>query len=190
EGRIWIRGLPVAHETLGLVRRRVCELDLHGRLVDDRSALWNALSLPSSRLAAPRRWWRSASGRWRHVALRAFDSVGLLNSAERPVQSFDDCSRRRILVARALMSNAEVLVVDDVDDGLSLSDAADVVGVLRSVARERRLTVLATLREPVLLQMFADRVLALDSGRLVFDGPPGAAVDPRWWLPSTLAAAR
>jgi phosphonate transport system ATP-binding protein len=186
EGRVWIRGLPVAHETLGLVRRRVGEVGLRGRLVDQRSVLWNVLSPASRRLDTPRTWWRAASATWRRAGLRALQSVGLDACAGRPLRGFDRCSRRRVLVARPLMSSAEVLVVYGADDGLSLSDAADVVGVLRTVARARRLTVLASLTDPVLLQMFAHRVLALDAGRLVFDGPPGAAVDSRW-LPATLA---
>jgi phosphonate transport system ATP-binding protein len=187
EGRAWIRGLPVAHETLGLVRKRVAEVDLRRRLVDERSVLCNVLSPASRRLDMARTWWRAASASWRREGLRALQSVGLDALAESPFRGLDRCARRRVLVARALMSGAEVLVVHDVDDGLSLSDAADVVGVLRTLARARQLTVLASLTDPVLLQMFAQRVLALEAGRLVFDGPPGAAVDSRWWLPATLA---
>src|SRR5262249_8510509 len=107
--------------------------------------------------------------------LRALMEVGLETLAEQPARHLDQWSRRRVLVARALASGPEALVAHDVDAGLSLSDAADVLGVLRTVTRARRLPALVSVTDPTLVQMFADRVVALERGRLVFDGPPGLA---------------
>ena len=51
----------------------------------------------------------------------------------------------------------------------------------------RRLPVLTSLTDAVLVQKFAHHVLALADGRLVFDGPPGDAADQRRWLSSPVA---
>ena len=75
------------------------------------------------------------------------------------------------------------------DADLSLSDAADVLGVLRTITGARRLPVLVGLTDPILVQMFAHRVLALDRGALVFDGTPGEPIGRRQWLPTTLASS-
>jgi ABC-type phosphate/phosphonate transport system ATPase subunit len=179
EGRAWIRGLPVARETAGLVRRRVGRVDLCGRLADQQSALWNVLWPAARPLDTPRAWWRAASTTWRRLGLEAISSVGLGTVAGVRLRELDPRSRRRLLVTHVLAPGPAALVVTDADGGLSRSDAADLLGVLRAVAGARRLAVLASLTDPALGQMFADRVLALDAGHPVFHGRAAAAIGSR-----------
>ncbi len=89
EGRVWIDGNPVMPETVGLVRARVGEVDLHGPLADNRSLLWNVLLVPGQRPQALLTWLRLAARGVRGPALKALDSVGLERQAYERVGGLD-----------------------------------------------------------------------------------------------------
>jgi ATP-binding cassette, subfamily B, bacterial len=77
--------------------------------------------------------------------------------------------RRRIALARALVRDAAVLLLDEPTSGLDARSEALVIDALRRAAR-RRTVVMVTHR--LRLAAIADRVLVLDGGRLVEQGPP------------------
>jgi len=60
---------------------------------------------------------------------------------------------------------------------LDVVNGAMVMGMLRRVASETGLTVMATLHHVDYARVYADRVLGLRAGRLVFDGPAGRLTD-------------
>jgi ABC-type branched-subunit amino acid transport system ATPase component len=135
---------------------------------------------PAARpLDTPRAWWRAASATWRRLGLEAIGSVGLEAVADVRLRELDPRSRRRLLVARALAPGPAALAVTDADGGLSRSEADDLLGLLRAVARARRLAVVASVNDPVLVQMFADRVLSLDAPSPAFHGQAVAAIGSR-----------
>jgi ABC-type phosphate/phosphonate transport system ATPase subunit len=179
EGRAWIRGLLVARENAHLVRRRVGEVDLGGCLADEQSVLWNVLWPASRRFDLLRAYWRAASATWRRRGLQALESVELDTFAGVALRKLDRRSRYRLLIARALVPDPEVAVVARPDGDLPQPDATDFLGVLRAVARARRLAMLVSVTDPVLAHMLADRVLALDDGRLALDGQGVAATESR-----------
>jgi len=80
--------------------------------------------------------------------------------------------RARLALAGALVSAPEVLVVREIDRGLDGADLATVRALLRSLAHRERLSVLASAATPAFAADFADRLVALADGLLVFDGAP------------------
>ena len=117
---------------------------------------------------------RLASTAWRVRARRALAGVGLGRHAHRRVDTLDAFERRRVLVARALVTWPQNLVVPEIDDGLGRCDAADVLGVLRTLTRCERMTVLVSATDPVLVQMFADRILRIADAHV---GAPRSQVE-------------
>jgi len=63
-------------------------------------------------------------------------------------------------------------VVREVERDRALSDAADVLAALRVLVSCDRLTVFVSTAEPILVQLFAQRVLEIVDGTLRFNGPP------------------
>jgi len=63
--------------------------------------------------------------------------------------------------------------VREIDRGLDGADLATVRVLLRSLAHRERLAVLASASTPAVAAEFADRLVALADGLLVFDGVPG-----------------
>jgi ABC-type cobalamin/Fe3+-siderophores transport system ATPase subunit len=169
EGRVWVGGLPVTRETRREVLARVGEIDLGGPTDGRRSVLWNVLR--SSRGLETWVRWRSAT--WRAHGRRVLEMVGLAGVARRPLGALDGWSRRRLLVARALLPCRRNVVLADVDDQLGLAESADVLGLLRTLARVESMMVLVSVSHPVLVHLFADRVLALHDGAPAFVGALG-----------------
>ena len=112
----------------------------------------------------------------RDVALETLERVGLGPCALEPVATLDEWRLRRLAIARALIPRPDHLICREVDDDVSLSQAGDVLGTLRTLARTERLPILVSAADLRLVSLFADRVLVLSDGALAFDGPPSAAV--------------
>jgi ATP-binding cassette subfamily B protein len=77
--------------------------------------------------------------------------------------------RRRIALARAIVRDAAVLLLDEPTSGLDARSEALVVDALRGAARRRTMVMVS---HRLRLAAIADRVLVLDGGRLVEEGPP------------------
>ncbi len=114
-----------------------------------------------------------------HAAVAdAMRETDTLPFAARSVHRLSVGERARVLLARALAVEAPVLLVDEPIAMLDPYHQLDVMRVLRAYAtgpRERRV-VLAVLHDVGLAARFCDRVLLMNDGVIVCDGPPDAAL--------------
>ncbi len=98
-------------------------------------------------------------------------SVGLQELAEQGLLSISGGERQRATLARALAQSTPVLLLDEPTAHLDIAHQLDLLGRVRTLARERGVTVLAALHDLNLAARFADRILVLSRGRVVADGP-------------------
>lgn len=187
EGRVWVNGRPLTKETRARHRSRVVEVDLRAELLEHRSLLTNVQLGPRGRLQRLERWRRRLSTSSRRAAEHAIDRAGLQRLSRERVSALGPTVRRRALIAHALTSKPEVLIVREVECGLSLSDAADVLAALRVLVACDRVTVLISTAETILVQMFAERVLAIVDGDLRFNGPPSTSLAASFSMHATSA---
>jgi iron complex transport system ATP-binding protein len=108
------------------------------------------------------------------AALASLDA-GML--ADRRVDRLSTGERARILLARALVSRATVLLLDEPAANLDPRWQLRVIKRLRAEA-VRGAAVLASLHDLALARAHADRVIVMDDGRIVADGPPDQALSP------------
>jgi len=174
EGRAWITGAPVMRETRKAIARRVGIVRPHSPRAARGSVLSTVLACEPWGLRRLLTGGRSVVER--DVALETLERVGLGPCALEPVATLDEWRRRRLAIARALIPRPDHLICREVDDDVSLSQAGDVLGALRTLARTERLPILVSAADLRLVSLFADRVLVLSDGALAFDGPPSAAV--------------
>lgn len=106
----------------------------------------------------------------------ALQRCGLDALAERRLSRLSGGEARRALLARALATGAELLLLDEPTAALDPAQAFGVLGLLRAEADGGR-AVLAAVHAPEMAAAFADRLLVLDRGRLVADGPPMAVLE-------------
>jgi ABC-type phosphate/phosphonate transport system ATPase subunit len=170
EGRVWVNRIPLMPESRGRIRRLCGEIEPGAPLAERRSLFWNAVApVSGSRtlgrlLGLPRRGEREA-------VLAALERVGLRARAHEPLARLSILDRMRFVIARTLARRPCHLVVRDPDAAVVPADLGGLLAVLRLVARRDRLGVVVSLADGAAARRFADRLLVLHEGVLVFNGP-------------------
>ena len=172
EGRVWVGRVPVSRDTVRRIRGLVAEVDVRARPVEHRSLLWNVLVAGKSGHRALHGLLRLPRKSERQAARRALERVGLGGREVETASGLGSIDQARLALAGALVKMPEALVVREIDRGFDGSEAAVVRGLLQSLARRERLVILASAATPAAASGFADRLVAIADGLLVFDGPP------------------
>jgi ABC-type Mn2+/Zn2+ transport system ATPase subunit len=130
-------------------------------------------------------WWGRPSSADQRLALSALERVGI---AERAQDTFGELSggqRQRVLIARGLVQDARLLLLDEPFDGLDATAARSLEALLEDLATEGRGMVIAT--HDLAQARRWDRVLCLNRHQIAF-GPPEDVLD-RDVLEQTYAGA-
>lgn len=107
-------------------------------------------------------------------ALRCLARVGLEDYAFTRAGSLSGGQQQRVGIARALMQNPRILLADEPVASLDPARAEEVLSLLHTICREDNLCAVVSLHQVRLAKRFADRIVALRAGRVVFDGAPDA----------------
>jgi zinc transport system ATP-binding protein len=111
-----------------------------------------------------------------HEAIRrAIDLVGLADRAKDSVNALSGGQHQRVLIARALASEPELLIMDEPMAGVDLASQEVLARTLRGEVA-RGTTVLLVLHELGPLEPLIDRAVVLRDGCVLHDGPPPKAV--------------
>ena len=108
----------------------------------------------------------------RYLALDCLERVGLLDKALTPVYALSGGQQQRVGIARALAQQPRFILADEPVASLDPASARKVLSELRRICREDGIAALVSLHQVDLAQQYADRIIGLSKGRLVFDGSP------------------
>ena len=115
-------------------------------------------------------FWRAALRLWPRAERASADAclarVGLEGLGARRADKLSGGQRQRVAIARALHQRARILLADEPVASLDPALAAEVLALLRDLARRDRLAVLVSLHQHDLAGRFADRTLHLEDGCL------------------------
>jgi ABC-type Mn2+/Zn2+ transport system ATPase subunit len=161
---------------LGELRRIEGTLDVRARCgtvpQTERSRLdypVSALDVATMGTIASLPWWRRPGRREREAAARALDRVGLRDLASETFGRLSGGQRQRVLIARALVQDAAVLLLDEPFSGLDRPSAEGLEALVAELAGEGRGVVLAT--HDLEQARGCDLVLCINK-RQVACGPP------------------
>ncbi len=110
------------------------------------------------------------SAKEKSAAEAAMERLGVLGLAERDFGTLSSGERRRFLIARALVHDPEVLVLDEPSTALDFSAAMGLTTVMRELIAHGHTLVLVT-HHPGEIPPEIGRVILLEKGRIVADGP-------------------
>ena len=106
------------------------------------------------------------------VVRRCLSQVHALEIADRDFARVSDGQRQRVLLARALCQEPEILVLDEPTSYLDVHHRTELLSILRRMAREQGLAVILSLHEIDLAQKVADRVLCVKGETIASSGTP------------------
>ncbi len=164
-GEVLVDGEPRDADRVGT---RIGYVPQHHSLTTAVSATVTEI-VATARLAV-RPWWRPTSRADREAVRDAIGAVGLADRAQDEVAALSGGQQRRVLIARALASQPDLLVMDEPTAGVDVASQGVLADVLTGL-RERGLTMLIVTHELDHLEAAVSRVVQLDHGRLAFDGP-------------------
>lgn len=176
-GEVRIDGALVDKDSVRRSRVRVGMVFQQFNLVDRLSVLTNVLT---GRLAY-RSWLGSLFYLFRQedlaIAHEALARVGLVDKAWSRADKLSGGQQQRVGIARALAQQPRVILADEPVASLDPVSSDEVLTLLRQICRRNGITVVANLHQVELARQFADHVIGMNSGRIVFDGVPAQLTD-------------
>jgi iron complex transport system ATP-binding protein len=115
----------------------------------------------------------------RLAAERAIARLGLRTFASRRLGTLSGGERQRAALARSLAQDAPLLLLDEPTSALDLGAQQRALELIDWLRREEELTVISAMHDLSLAGQFADRLLLLDRGRVVADGPASEVLSER-----------
>lgn len=175
DGKIFWNDVDVtdaSDEELRRVRRKIGMVFQHFNLVHRSSVLTNVLA---GRLGYVNPAW-SLLNRFpksdMENAIKQLERVGIADKAYHRADELSGGQQQRVGVARAMMQNPEMILADEPVASLDPVLAHSIMQYLEMINKEDGVTVLCSLHFLDLVHRYADRVVALNEGKLMFDGSP------------------
>jgi phosphonate transport system ATP-binding protein len=111
------------------------------------------------------------------TALHLLEEVGLRDQYEKRADELSGGQRQRVGIARALMQDPRVLLVDEPTASLDPKTARTIMRLIQTACSERSLPAIVNLHDVQLARLFAHRIIGLREGLVVYDGPPELLTD-------------
>jgi phosphonate transport system ATP-binding protein len=92
--------------------------------------------------------------------------------ADKRADELSGGQRQRVGVCRALIQDPELLLVDEPTASLDPKTSRQIMRLIGELCAERRLSAIINIHDVMLAQMFAERIVGLRAGEIVYDGPP------------------
>ncbi|MDX1709539.1 MAG: phosphonate ABC transporter ATP-binding protein [Rhodovibrionaceae bacterium] len=176
-GRIFLRDLELTRlsgSRLRMARRRMGMIFQEYALVERLTVMENVLSGQLGYVG----FFRSLLRRFPQAAVnQAFDTLERVGLGDYPDKRADELSggqRQRVGIARALLQNPDILLVDEPTASLDPKTSRQIMRLICEVCKERNLSAIINIHDVMLAQMFVQRIIGLKDGRVVYDGEPNA----------------
>lgn len=174
EGKLTVNGQEVNNLTgkdLRKFRRKVGMVFQSFNLVTRTTVINNVLTsrVPDMPL------WKSIIGLYskedKVIALEALDKVGILDKAYVRADQLSGGQQQRVALARTLAQKPEIILADEPVAALDPITAKQVMDDFKKINKELNMSVLINIHHVDLALKYADRVIGIKAGEIVYDGP-------------------
>lgn len=174
EGNLTVNGVEVATlkgDSLRKFRRQIGMIFQSFNLITRATVLKNVLISSVPELS----WWRRIFGIFPEEAkinaLESLDNVGILDKAYIRVDQLSGGQQQRVALARTLARNPEVILADEPVAALDPVTAKVVMDDFKRINKDLNISVLINIHHVDLALEYADRVIGVRKGEVVYDGP-------------------
>ena len=153
-------------------RRRIGMVFQEYNLVERLSVMENLLCGRLGYVSPLKAWLRRYPGRDIARAFELLDIVGLGEFAQARADSLSGGQRQRVGIARAVMQEPKLLLADEPTSSLDPKTSVEIMGLLQTLAQAHGFPVIINIHNVELARRFAERIVGMTGGRVVYDGPP------------------
>jgi D-methionine transport system ATP-binding protein len=183
-GRVLIDQVDIGgfdEDQLVALRRRIGMIFQHFNLMSAKT-VWQNVELPLKVAGV------GQAERWRRVA-ELLELVGLADKRDAYPAQLSGGQKQRVGIARALVHKPDILLCDEATSALDPETTAAILELLRNINRRLGLTVILITHEMAVIRDICDRVVVLEAGRVVEQGPVWEVFgNPRHAVSRTLLA--
>jgi phosphonate transport system ATP-binding protein len=153
-------------------RRRMGMIFQEYALVERLTVMENVLTGRLGYVGFWRSWFRRFPQPDIDEAFRLLARVGLDDMADKRADALSGGQRQRVGVCRALIQDPQLLLVDEPTASLDPKTSRQIMRLIKELCAERGLAAIINIHDVMLAQMFAERIVGLRLGEIVYDGPP------------------
>lgn len=110
------------------------------------------------------------------ICCRAMELTGITHLADRPITEISGGEVQRTIIARALAQQPRHLLLDEATSHLDISHQVEILTTIKELSRD--IAVIGVFHDLNLAAYFCDRILAIQSGKIVTAGPPAEILTP------------
>lgn len=140
-------------------------------------------------------WWRSLLGIYpkadKIMALEALDNVGILEKAYSRVDHLSGGQQQRVALARTLAQSPKIILADEPVAALDPVTARQVMDDFSRINKDMNISILLNIHHVELALEYADRVIGIRAGKIIYDGPANevdqAMLDQIYTAPAEVA---
>ncbi len=153
-------------------RRKMGMIFQEYALVERLTVMENVLSGRLGYLSFWRAWLRKFPQKDINQAYQLLDRLGLEDHVYKRSDHLSGGQRQRVGIARALMQEPDLLLVDEPTASLDPKTARQIMRLITEMARERELAALINIHDVLLAREYVSRIIGMRKGEIVFDGSP------------------
>lgn len=153
-------------------RRRIGMIFQEYALVERLTVMENVLSGRLGYVGFWASWFRKYPQDDINEAFRLLERVGLDHMVNKRADELSGGQRQRVGIARALIQNPELLLVDEPTASLDPKTSRQIMRLICELCEERNLSAIVNIHDVALAQLFVQRIVGLQAGEIVFDGAP------------------
>jgi phosphonate transport system ATP-binding protein len=164
--------VALPRDDLRMARRRIGMVFQEYNLVERLSVMENLLCGRLGYVSAVKAWLRRYPERDIARAFELLDIVGLGDFAQARADSLSGGQRQRVGIARAMMQEPRLLLADEPTSSLDPKTSVEIMGLMQTLAQAHGFPVIVNIHNVELARRFADRIVGMTGGRVVYDGTP------------------
>jgi phosphonate transport system ATP-binding protein len=162
---------------LRMARRHIGMVFQEYNLVERLSVMENVLSGRLGYVSAWRAWMRKFSSEDIKMAFELLEQVGMGDFANQRADALSGGQRQRVSIARALMQSPDIVLADEPTSSLDPKTSVEILDLMTDQAKRRKIPVVINIHDVSLAKRFADRIIGMSNGYVVFDGKPNELKD-------------
>ena len=162
---------------LRLARRQIGMVFQEYNLVERLTVMENLLCGRLGYVAPLKAWLRKYPQSDIDRAFALLDTVGLAGFANQRADSLSGGQRQRVGIARAIMQEPKLLLADEPTSSLDPKTSVEIMELIDRVCRDSGIPVIINMHDVELAKRFADRIIGMSDGHVVYDGAPAGLTD-------------